>query len=591
MRAAISVLAGMAAVMLVGACFDPTRACSTSSDCVNGGTCASRTKTCVAAGDPDDKTPPVFSIVVKGPPARRDDAKLTEYDPAAPDGGRDAFRRDESVQVTVTSLDPDVVAGSVKLLAHGVAASPGTPADVQLASCASTNPAASKPFCREGTLQLAPLPFEAFRGVVTLEVSGSDLSTNVGKVDTGLNVTRWKWRYSAGAPIYTTPAIADDGTIVFGTSDGGSGSVYALTPEGSERWVPTELGPIKASPVLGTVDGGQQLVYLGTSGFAGGNLAAVDLHAGTTVTSCPNGGGTYAGQFLGTPALVLSGSASFEGVLGIANGSKLVNIRPSASLADDRCFSIDTVATQGFPANLVTSGARSFAAGNDGTVRSFARQSGIWLDNTSWGGGTGAATVSNRPIQGLALSNRLFGTTRLRGGFELDQTSGSLLANYPDGGLFSDPGGPIQLSAQLVFSDNSNSSPSILFVDETLAQGSVSKIPEAASATPVAGAGGRIYLVTGPGSLLCRTPVEASWSASLGAAESFLGSPTIDCGARDAGVPVASVLGILYVGSAGGNLFAVIVDSPGLDSSAPWPKYQHDVRNTGNPTTPIQSCP
>ena len=54
MRTAISVLAVMATVVLVGACFDPTRSCSTSSDCVNGGTCDSRTKTCVAAGNPDD---------------------------------------------------------------------------------------------------------------------------------------------------------------------------------------------------------------------------------------------------------------------------------------------------------------------------------------------------------------------------------------------------------------------------------------------------------------------------------------------------------------------------------------------------------
>jgi hypothetical protein len=43
---------------------------------------------------------------------------------------------------------------------------------------------------------------------------------------------------------------------------------------------------------------------------------------------------------------------------------------------------------------------------------------------------------------------------------------------------------------------------------------------------------------------------------------------------------------------AAGILFtALVIDSRGLDSAAPWPKYQHDVRNTGNPTTPIQSCP
>jgi len=590
MRSAISVLGVLAALLLVASCFDPTRTCSTDADCVNGGTCDPGTKTCVAAGNPNDKTPPVFSIVVAGPPPRPDTAKLTGYDPGSPDGGHDAFRRDESVSGTVTSHDQDVAAGTVKLLAHGVAATAGTPLDVPLTPCGSTNPAASSAFCREGTVQLASLPFEAFRAVVPLEASGTDLSNNLGSADAGVNVTRWKWRYSAGAPIYTTPAIADDGTIVFGTSDGGSGSVYALATDGVERWAPLEVGPVKASPVIGTVDGGQQLAYVGTSAPSGGTLVAIDINVGVTVVGCPNGGGSYSGPFLGTPALVVSGSAAFEGVLGIANGTKVVNIRPSASLADDRCIGIDTVGTQGYPANVVASGAQSFAAGSDGIVRAFARQSGIWLDNAAWGSGTGAVVVSNRPIQGLVLSNRLLGTTRLRGVFELDQAMGTLLASYPDGGLASDPGGLAQLSDRLIFSDASTLSPSVFFVESGLDQGNRISIAEPVLSTPLSGATGRLYLATVSGSLMCRTATESSWSVSLGAAEGFLGSPTIDC-ARTAGTPVSSSEGMLYVGSLSGSFFAIVVDSPGLDSSAPWPKYQHDIRNTGNPTTPIQSCP
>jgi hypothetical protein len=48
--------------------------------------------------------------------------------------------------------------------------------------------------------------------------------------------------------------------------------------------------------------------------------------------------------------------------------------------------------------------------------------------------------------------------------------------------------------------------------------------------------------------------------------------------------------GVLYV-PAGGKLYAFVVDSAGLDPDAPWPKYQHDARNTGNPATPITQCP
>src|SRR4030095_9847254 len=292
MRTGISMLGILTALLLVGACFDPTRPCSPNADCENGGTCDPGTKTCVAAGNPDDKTAPIFSIVVTPPPSRQDTPKLTEYDPGSPDAGRGAFRRDENVVVTVSSSDPDVDASSVKLMVHGVATNPGTAVEVQLGPCAASNPAASNAFCRAGTVQLAPLPFEAFRAVVPLEVSGSDLSDNVGRADAGLDVTRWKWRYLAGAPIYTTPAIADDGTIVFGTSDGGSGAVYALAIGGTEKWNPAEVGPIRASPILGASDAGHQLVYVATAA-SNAKIFAFDLADAAPVASCPPGPSFY----------------------------------------------------------------------------------------------------------------------------------------------------------------------------------------------------------------------------------------------------------------------------------------------------------
>ncbi len=277
MRTAISTSGVLAAVLLVGACFDPTRPCSTDADCVNG-SCDPGTKTCVSGGNPNDKTPPVFSLVVAPPPVRQATATLTEYDPGSPDGGADAFRRDESLSVTVTSTDHDVDAGSVKVTVYGVSGNLGTGLNVPLAPCTPGSPEASNPFCRLGTVSLAPLPFEAFRAVVPLEVSGSDLSNNLGKADAGVNVTRWKWRYSAGAPIYTTPAIADDGTVVFGTSDGGSGSLYALTPSGAEKWKPVQLGPIRRAPVIGARGWRtSQIVYVATASARPGTLYACDI--------------------------------------------------------------------------------------------------------------------------------------------------------------------------------------------------------------------------------------------------------------------------------------------------------------------------
>jgi hypothetical protein len=48
----------------------------------------------------------------------------------------------------------------------------------------------------------------------------------------------------------------------------------------------------------------------------------------------------------------------------------------------------------------------------------------------------------------------------------------------------------------------------------------------------------------------------------------------------------ADTLPTLYTGSADGKLYAVVVDS-GLDTTSPWPKSHHDLRNTGNAAAPL----
>jgi hypothetical protein len=56
----------------------------------------------------------------------------------------------------------------------------------------------------------------------------------------------------------------------------------------------------------------------------------------------------------------------------------------------------------------------------------------------------------------------------------------------------------------------------------------------------------------------------------------------------------ARPLGVLYVATRNdASLQAIIVDSPGLDGTAPWPRFHHDNANTGNPQTPLTpwACP
>jgi hypothetical protein len=92
-----------------------------------------------------------------------------------------------------------------------------------------------------------------------------------------------------------------------------------------------------------------------------------------------------------------------------------------------------------------------------------------------------------------------------------------------------------------------------------------------------------IYATTSQGRLVA---LDANgmvkWSGVLEAGTT-LGFPTI---APIPGGAPASALPTLYAGSSTGKLFRVVVDS-GLDTSAPWPKAHHDVRNTGSNTSSL----
>ncbi|HSP81697.1 MAG TPA: hypothetical protein VLQ93_24470, partial [Myxococcaceae bacterium] len=114
---------------------------------------------------------------------------------------------------------------------------------------------------------------------------------------------------------------------------------------------------------------------------------------------------------------------------------------------------------------------------------------------------------------------------------------------------------------------------------------------------PVLGSGGALYVASSTGASAGIGEVSA-WNAAdltsrwklsdnVGRAEA---SPSLDCARNPDGSPSPAPVGVLYVPSIDGKLYSFVTDSRGLDTAAPWPKYQHDARNTGNPSTPIASC-
>lgn len=65
------------------------------------------------------------------------------------------------------------------------------------------------------------------------------------------------WQFTAGAHIISTPAVAADGTLYFGSKDT---QFYALNPNGTIRWQLDTGSPLDSSPTIGA-DG---VIYFGT---------------------------------------------------------------------------------------------------------------------------------------------------------------------------------------------------------------------------------------------------------------------------------------------------------------------------------------
>jgi hypothetical protein len=242
--------------------------------------------------------------------------------------------------------------------------------------------------------------------------------------------------------------------------------------------------------------------------------------------------------------------------------------------------------------NVVADDSNLFLGTSDGAVRAFVFDVDNWTKNISWGGGTGSVVVGDSFVSALALTDRVIGTTSLRGAFALARSSGALVANLPDGGLLADPGPPSIGQDRVIFGDGTSLVPALFAASLDLASAERTPTDAGGLATsPVVAAGALIYTVSLDGQLQLRTlDLTLQWAERISSNGAFRASPTIDC-VRDSGVPISAKTGVLYAASQGGALFAVIVDSPGLDATAPWPKYQHDIRNTGNPNTPISSCP
>ena len=71
------------------------------------------------------------------------------------------------------------------------------------------------------------------------------------------DVGQLKWKFSAGSPIHSSPAVDRNGDIYFGADNG---NVYALYPDGALKWVYQTRGPVRSSPAIGP----DKRIYVGS---------------------------------------------------------------------------------------------------------------------------------------------------------------------------------------------------------------------------------------------------------------------------------------------------------------------------------------
>ncbi|MHB8873805.1 MAG: hypothetical protein ACYC8T_08995 [Myxococcaceae bacterium] len=533
-----------------------------------------------------DRTAPTFTVVVP-PAARQLDGGATSFvDPAA--GFAGAYRRDERVTVTVSTAEPhlDTAAGTLTVI--GVAdGGPGLSG--QAMPLTGWAPCGTNQQCASAEVDLALPEFKAFRGTVGLAVQGRDLGGNEGSGDAGVAVTRWKWAFNPNAgPIKTSPAIGSTGTVYFGTASS-NGLFLAVAPEGTVRWA-VDAGSFEASPSIGRSDSGVDVVFMAANGLTDTTLYALRAEDAGVLTSCP-----YPGAILGSLAsadLTRSGKLLSSGVA-VANdlsaGGYVVAVRPGGVTGGDRCNDLSGVGTVDFRGGVATNGTDFFfAKGTSSTTVRAVTFSENWTNR--WTAQTNLftrtpAVVGSNVIVGGGLSE------------------GGVVSLGSDGGVEWRLGIPIAAGAI-----PNASSPSVAAGGAVLTgteDGRLLRATIGADAGVYVPAAGPILggVAVGQGSLYYSATqggVVQAWGSNLQPlwSVSSLGndiqsSVALDCARSPQGAALPGRPGTLYLGSNNGKLYAFVVDSRGIDTTAPWPKYQHDPRNTGNSSTALSefSCP
>jgi hypothetical protein len=516
-------------------------------------------------------------------PTYVDEAGFVTNDPT--DAGQ--VKKDETVTVRVTSDAGDVDGGTVRVRVWAA----GQEWDAgQGVACNVLGWA----FCQDYTLALGPQRMDAFTAPVDVEVTGRDVVGNEGRADAGglFTVTRWKWArriISTTEVLKASPAIGAGG-FVWVASAGGvtAGGLFRVSPDGEVTQVAND-GPIEASPAIGRDGMGNDFVfYMTTNG---------PIRILGDTANCGRGDSSNVASL----AILNDGDAGMRGVglVGPDNSRYIRALDPASGC--DGANADGGLPASIYPGNVVVTGDTVLYPTVEGTVERFTRA------GASFNQGSPTPIASSGVINGLSLFGtnvaggggvgvgRVFVTSaRMVGGVDGDITSPRHVSGLAVGQgdvLFAvtqeATGGPGLLKK---FSATGMAMSAVVWPIGFTFNFSGTMTP--GGTTPVLGDDGWVYVVANNGNVagVRQSDLSVRWTramAGLSDVGQVLASATLDCNRTKPG----SGTGIYYFATTGGWLVAYIVDSPGgLDSTAPWPKYQHDARNTGN-LSASKACP
>ena len=533
-----------------------------------------------------DRTGPSLSIFLPSAPVRAQTASLTEIDALAVG----AWRRDERMKVRVVSDALDVSAASVVVRLEGT--------DGGASSFDGGARCDGGPFCWEVEVDFAAPPMNAYRTRFAVSATAADALGNLSAIADGgqPQVTRWKWsRALPSGFAEVIPALDEAGNVY--VSHFTAQVVESYDPNGALRWSLTgQAYPL--APMLGTAQGGSPaMVWLaGASDRTAFSSVSPSVPIGwvNTVTSSAS---TL--PALGVTATANDPIARETAFVALTSpyqllGHRLGAVVPQPTYVGERAFTeIWPVIARGKVWTLTGNSAGTAIAITPVSMRD------AGADELSPGmpelGHAGGRARLAATAQYLFRSWVGAGQGPDLTAFDLSDGGVQWESKPPDAGDGDGLSTPVVGAGDVVFVVHSPASaPSLLCRVALGSQAWLCRSQDVSPGGAALGQGGLLYIgATGGLEVRRQSDLALQWTAP---ANQPALTALLDCSRDAAGNKLAGRPGVLYGGpfpAGATRLHAMIVDSRGLDPTAPWPLFRHDPRNTANLDSALApfSCP